>query len=201
MQKFFDEDSPCEARHPRSNERCVVVRARHRTKGHQLASGTMWAGQYLTDPDVNAESVFIDGVYDVFFTLYRTLMERERTRGLTGAAQELQIAFENHQGPILQELCQFFQTEPPLISHTICLCCLFQVPIHPLLCGHILCDPCFSALSVDTREHVKSITCCPICLKNWNYGRTNVEVVCKPANAGLRILTLDGSVQVRAYMA
>src|SRR5450755_3407922 len=74
MKVFFDEEWPCEARHPRSGERCINMRTRHGTKGHQLANGRVWGGAYTTEQDADPESVFVDGVYDIFVKLYRALM-------------------------------------------------------------------------------------------------------------------------------
>ena len=192
MKVFFDEEWPCEARHPRSGERCIIMRTRHDTKGHQLANGRVWGGAYTAEQDANPEPVFVDGVYDIFVKLYQALMERRRTRGLSGAVEEKQVAFQNHLRLIIQELCPFFREEEQLLSYHVCLCCLFEVPVHSLLCGHIICDQCFAASGILVREHVLGLNSCPICFKTWDQGRTHVEILRKPAPTGLRILTLDG---------
>jgi hypothetical protein len=113
-------------------------------------------------------------------------------QGLSGVAEEKRIAFEIHQHDIMRERCDFLRGRQRLVSNRICLCCLFQVPVHPLLCGHIVCDACFNDSGRKAREHVVHVQWCPICGDSWGQGRANVEVVRKPENTGVRILTLDG---------
>ncbi|KIV90882.1 hypothetical protein PV10_05486 [Exophiala mesophila] len=186
MRSFRDEEWPCEARHPKSGERCIVVLARHNTVGHQLADGRI-------EQDIDPESVFIDAVYDILLKLYRVLMSSTRERGLSSPIAEKQIAFENHHRLTIQgETCEFFRDEKLLQSQIICLCCIFGLPSHPLLCGHVLCDQCFLAHGKFVGENVLQIVSCPICLKSWNHGRDVVKITRKPPSAGLRILSLDG---------
>lgn len=193
MRSFLDEEWPCEARHPKSGERCIIVRTRHSTIGHQLADGKVWGGGYISEQDGDPEAVFIDAVFDILLKLYRVLMSSIRERGLSGAIAEKQIAFENHHRLTIQgETCDFFRDEKLLQSHSICLCCVFGLPTHPLLCGHVLCDQCFSEHGDFVGENVLQLVSCPICLKSWNHGRDVVKITRKPPSAGLRVLSLDG---------
>jgi hypothetical protein len=119
-------------------------------------------------------------------------MNNERKKASASAAEEKQIAFGIHMHDIMRERCKFLREPGKIVSHLICLCCLFQAPVHALLCGHVVCDHCFCASGALTREHVVRLQLCPVCGTNWTQGRANVEIVKKPDNCGIRVLTLDG---------
>lgn len=93
---------------------------------------------------MDSEPVFADAVFGIFTGLSRELQMKVNKQGLSGVAEEKRIAFEIHQHDIMRERCRFLRDTQRLISNRICLCCLFQVPVHPLLCGHIICDACFN---------------------------------------------------------
>jgi hypothetical protein len=131
-------------------------------------------------------------VFNIFNDLANILMNNERKKGSASAAEEKQIAFGIHMQDIMGKRCKFFRESRMIVSHRICLCCLFQAPVHPLLCGHIICDNCFCASGGRAREHVVRLEWCPVCGMNWSQGRANVEIVLKPDNCGIRVLTLDG---------
>jgi hypothetical protein len=192
LQTFFDEEWPCEARHPRLQERCIIVRTRHNTKGHQLASGKVWSGKYETQRNVDIEPIFTDAVLTIFNNLANALMNNERRQASASATEEKQIAFGIHMRDIMHKRCKFLRESSMIVSHLICLCCLYQVPVHPLLCGHTVCDDCFCASGGQAREHVVRLQWCPVCGVNWSQGRANVEIVKKPENCGIRVLSLDG---------
>ena len=168
------------------------MKTRHSTKGHQLVNGKIWSGRYETQRDVDMEPIFSDAVYNTFYRLYNLLMGMERSHGLAGVASEARLAFEIHQQEIVRKQCNFLRKTPLLLSHRICLCCLYQEPVHPLLCGHVVCDQCLSAAGEPSREHVTRLKECPVCGTNWGQGRVNVEIVRKPQNCCIRVLTLDG---------
>lgn len=78
------------------------------------------------------------------------------------------------------------------ISHSTCFSCLFEPPEHPLPCGHVLCTPCLLAYGKRLSKTVVEITGCP--METLIRPRQQAwKVLLKPAAAGLRILTLDGS--------
>ena len=193
LKTFFDEEWPCEAKHPKLQERCVIVRTRHNTtKGHQLASGKSWSGEYETRRDIDVEPYFTEKVFRLFNKLVNTLMTRAKEKDLLGSAAEKRIAFEIHQHDIMRQRCNFLRGHTNFVSHRICLCCLYQVPVHPLLCGHVICDLCLRASGKEARENVVRLRECPICGTIWSQGRVNVEIVRKPDGCGIRVLTLDG---------
>lgn len=197
MKAFLDGHWPCEAKHPKTGERCVNVKTRH-TKGHQTQNGKIFADKLFS----NSPYLFQDGrdlclffeksVYEKLGNLFKALGMKVSRKGLQGVQFEPQIAFKLHQEEIIQKQCSFLQGNDGLISNIVCFCCLFEFPIHSLLCGHTVCDACINAYGRPVRENVLSIGSCPICGISRNSGRSKVEVVRKPDNAGIRVLTLDG---------
>lgn len=124
--------------------------------------------------------------------LFKDLVMRVSRKGLSGVSAERQIAFYLHQREIIQKRCGFLQGRDGLISNIVCLCCLFEYPINSLLCGHTVCDACIIAHGRPVRDNVLSVESCPICGISRNPGRSKVEIVQKPDNAGIRVLALDG---------
>jgi len=124
-------------------------------------------------------------------------MIRAKEKDLLGSAAEKRIAFEIHQRDIMRHRCNFLRGDTNFVSHRICLCCLYQVPVHPLLCGHVICDLCLRASGKEARENVVRLRECPICGTIWSQGRANVEIVQKPDSCGIRVLTLDGLAPLR----
>jgi hypothetical protein len=189
LKVFFDDSWTCEARHPKLNQRCVIVRTTHETKGHQLENGKVWAGKYYCCMEVSdLETTFLKEVKAGFKKLFRLIVQAE-------PGTDKEVAFEVHQNDVIRRHCNFLRGEEQLVSHLICICCLFKLPVHPLLCGHIICDECFiSAAGIQgrVREHVIRLYSCPVCLRNWQGGRAYVEITRKPSDAGIRILSLDG---------
>lgn len=83
-----------------------------------------------------------------------------------------------------------------IVSNRTCLACLSRIPVHIMPCGHSICDIC--ALTLNSRlqfdETLLELKHCPFgCL--WSSGRA-IQVRRKPAEAGVRILSLDGYVTV-----
>lgn len=189
LKTFFDESWPCEATHPKFNERCVIVRTTHGTKGHQLKNGKVWGGQYYCSMEIgDLEAAFLDTVKAGFKNLFRLIVRAE-------PGTEKHIAFDIHQNNIIRRHCAFLRGDKQLVSHLICICCLFKVPVHSLICGHIICHDCFVSAAGNpgkVREHVLRLYSCPVCLRTWQGGRAYVEITIKPPTAGIRILSLDG---------
>lgn len=81
-----------------------------------------------------------------------------------------------------------------LFSNRTCFACLSRIPIHVIPCGHSICDSC--ALDECARgggdETALLLRYCPFGC-TWPAGRS-FQVRRKPADAGIRILSLDGYV-------
>ncbi len=73
-------------------------------------------------------------------------------------------------------------------SHYTCFCCLREISLHPLSCGHTLCSPCVRSYGVPNGKMSMVMLSCPICQAQ------NHDSLIKfmPPLAGQRILCLDG---------
>ncbi|KAF2420198.1 hypothetical protein EJ08DRAFT_690440 [Tothia fuscella] len=74
-------------------------------------------------------------------------------------------------------------------SHTLCLCCLFEAPEHPLPCGHVLSMPCVKLYGYSHGPNEIDMYNCHL---EGNAVRHTWTIRLKPKTAGVRILTLDG---------
>lgn len=97
----------------------------------------------------------------------------------------------------------------PYVSHSVCLCCLRELPEHPLQCGHVLCTSCLktygeleskleeshgnSSQSLKQKGQV-SLTRCPLHPPSKDRFKVTEPqtVTLKPDGAGVRLLCLDG---------
>ena len=77
------------------------------------------------------------------------------------------------------------------ISHFTCFCCLREVPLHPLTCGHVLCTPCVRSYGLPRESGLTEISECPICLPGESSPQSSI-IQFKPDLAGARVLCLDG---------
>lgn len=77
-------------------------------------------------------------------------------------------------------------------NHSTCFSCLFEPPEHALPCGHVLCTTCLQAYGHLGKGRTSvEISGCPLeSLIRPRYG--NWRIFLKPADAGIRVLTLDG---------
>jgi hypothetical protein len=73
-------------------------------------------------------------------------------------------------------------------SHATCLCCLGELPEHPLRCGHVLCTACIHSYSSSNEESSLAMDSCPL-----HKEETALEAPWSmPQLAGIRIMCLDG---------
>lgn len=133
--------------------------------------------------------------YDVFIRL-DGLLQLLRDRQVETRKPEVQAAAEIHRDTVLKNFYAHAMRGPhdSYISHTSCFCCLFESPEHSLPCGHVLCTSCLKAFGTTRKRNVMEIDCCPIDGHQFSSGRWTV--VLKPDTAGIRILTLDGCVDI-----
>jgi len=111
---------------------------------------------------------------------------------LSPAADEIDITTRLH----LTNLNNFYHHlggAQGFISHATCFCCLRELALHPLPCGHVLCTPCIKGYG---RPHSGlsgsyTIAYCPLHDRDAVFP-TPLVVYFKPPLAGVRILSLDG---------
>lgn len=189
LMNFCDRYWSCEYVRP-GKGRCVNVRSGH-TKGHQSASGKVLAGgAYESSFTFDAfREQFRNEVYLFLDELLRYL-----PRNRPGDDDsEVKVATYQHKTKILEPFFAHVKKGNEtydLSSHTVCFCCLFDVPEHSLPCGHVLCTRCLKAYGIVTKEHTVEFWECPIDGRKLRY----TPFYLKPTHCGVRILTLDGSV-------
>ncbi|KAI1132761.1 hypothetical protein F5Y10DRAFT_230731 [Nemania abortiva] len=194
LQDFCKQFWPCEFE--RATGRCVNTLERHQ-KGHQLR-GKQFPGDYIA-------SFSLDGMLPVWLGWVRYWLERcqsflhghPRTR-----EEDLVPQIHRH------NIHRFFEQiggSLSYISHSICLCCLRELPEHPLQCGHVLCTTCtktYGELESRLGENGGSITQpgqisltrCPLHVpRKTEFGLVEPRTIdLKPDLAGVRLLCLDG---------
>ena len=180
---------------------CAVYRLtqcfQHGSKGHQLKNGKVFAvGDYVSQFSFDEYwSVFEWDVYSRLDLLLRDL----RSRVGDGAGyNEAHEAAELHKDTVMAHFYRHVTegNHAAFFSHTVCYSCLFEPPEHPLPCGHILCTSCLQAYGKKRGRNVFEIHECP--LESELRSRNQPwKIVLKPPSAGVRILTLDGSVLAR----
>ena len=191
LDNFCGRHWPCEFVGPKGG-RCVNVRSGHGAKGHQLKSGTLLAaGDY--EASFNFDSYrqhFREDTYHKLKALRQIVQSKIEDDGIS----EEQAAAEVHRESVLPAFFDHASDGQPqlLISHTVCCCCLFEPPEHALPCAHIICTSCLKAYGkANFKGHVVEISECPM-EKRERHFRNTWRVFLKPANCGVRILTLDG---------
>jgi hypothetical protein len=80
-----------------------------------------------------------------------------------------------------------------LKSHKICFCCLLEGPDFGLMCGHAICSNCVRLVGQEVQqEHVYRLKFCPLCRQGSQNKDYWAEIKLKPAQAGVRVLAIDG---------
>ncbi|KAK3718817.1 hypothetical protein LTR37_004733 [Vermiconidia calcicola] len=153
---------------------CVLVKARHATKGHQDEEGIMARGEYHSS--FTAESygpTWERELRSAISSVQRTFQyEQDQVAQRDQVVSDETIALRLHR----QFAADFYSSvgaADRIFSHASCFCCLMEVPEHPLPCGHVLCAGCartFGKMS----------------------GKCVVEMSFKHNSAGVRVLCLDG---------
>jgi len=194
---FYEQQWPCEYRHPSTGARCVNVSIGH-AKGHQSKDGKLLAvGQYLTKdpPNDEARKKFKNHTY---YCLDELILEHTRTVDTDGLSDQ-RAAAKVHKDKVL---VSFFrrnesETKPKeaissFLSHHACFCRLLDAAEHPLPCGHVLCTQCiltYSESNVDSSH--AWLKECPLegAARRWEIP---YRFRLKPEFAGVRVMSLDG---------
>jgi len=171
-------------------ERCVNFKERH-TKGHQNERGLIiGTGPY------EANFTFDDFAEDWFQYLRSSLLKFQNSLNsemMTSlAADEIEITTKLH----LDNVNKFYHHvggAQKFVSHATCFCCLRELALHPLPCGHVLCTPCIKGYGKPHSELSGSYTIASCPLHDYDtVFPTPLVVYFKPPLAGVRVLSLDG---------
>ena len=166
--------------------RCTNVYLGHDTKGHQNRAGKVIAiGDYVPSFHYNND-----------LSRWIQSLEREIDRIEQAKVSSRPGIKADDITPIIhaRNVRTFYHKiglASNFISHYTCFCCLREIPLHPLTCGHVLCDPCVLSYSTPRGPGLMEILECPICLPREPYSQP-MMVQFKPALAGVRVLCLDG---------
>lgn len=194
LENFCDRHWPCEyVDSKRQGGRCVNVRSGHGAKGHQSKSGKLLAaGEYVSSfTFLGNKEKFQNDTYHKLVTLTTRVSAKE----LVGTPKE-QAAAEVHRElmPLFFEHASRGKVRT-FVSHTVCFSCLIQPPEHALPCGHIICTSCLKTHGRMHLDHYVEISACPLERSEKRF-RSSWKVFLKPANCGVRVLALDGYVNM-----
>lgn len=191
MGEYLELHYPCSFVSPDGTRQCMLVKARHLPKGHQDEKGIIATGDYeaafgstfLQQWKAQLRSA-IEGIHrDFSYEL------EQASNDDVQAIPEERIALDLH----IEYLNQFYEAVGPataICSHATCFCCLMDVPEHPLPCGHVLCTACIKAYGKQGKSLV-ALPCCPLHREATQWVKPAL-IKFKPANAGIRVLSLDG---------
>jgi predicted acylesterase/phospholipase RssA len=180
---------PCE--YVNAKGRCVNVRAGHR-KGHQMKGGQIVVaeGEYEASFDADTyRARFRNDIYNNLAELLQLLRPMETDTG----RPEIEVALSIHKHKVLQHFYKHLGGAQHFTSHSACLSCLVGPAQHCLPCGHILCMACVQGYG-KSRGHASmiiDIDRCPLHEQDGPF-EPSWPIPLRPANAGVRILSLDG---------
>jgi hypothetical protein len=168
---------------------CGAVKAAHGPRGHQLDNGRFFAsGEYFSRFSVERHKTRI--LNKIYFVLHH-LMDNLSRSSRPGETQ-LNAAARIHRDEILGPFFDLNERQGSnVFQHTkFCPSCLFETASHTLACGHTVCPECIKAYGQWKNKTVVEISECPI---GTHHGGEHPirSIYFKPAEAGLRILSLD----------
>jgi len=92
----------------------------------------------------------------------------------------------------LQQLPAVFGENARFFSNSTCLCCICNIPEHPLPCGHVVFTSCVGVFGKLVDDNIYVICSCPFACNQESHSFSPVRIYYKPTGAGVRILCLDG---------
>lgn len=186
LSEFCDQFLPCSFQNHKG--RCMNQRLTHSQKGHQDHRGRI-IGSGLYQSSFN---------YDDYIAEWEDLMQKNISHIEKVIQEKLSADRKLDENDAvsayhLEQVNMFYRSVggyPKYKSHSVCLCCLREVPKHPLPCGHVLCYECVCMRSQRERNSI-SLQRCPLHLSSEPFNRP-WSIVRKPDLAGVRLLSLDG---------
>ncbi|KAF2736521.1 hypothetical protein EJ04DRAFT_462876 [Polyplosphaeria fusca] len=170
--------------------RCVNAQIFHQ-KGHQNEKGKIiGTGPYQSD---FTWEVFADDWLRHLQSHLADFQAKVHTQLSRNASlTELLVTTDLHHANI-NVFYQRLGGAQKFVSHSVCLCCLRELPEHPLPCGHVLCTPCIKGYGRPSESITSSysMASCPLHEEDSTFPSPS-EVIFKPTLAGVRVLSLDG---------
>lgn len=176
---FCDRHWPCDFR--KKNHRCANPYSGH-AKGHQNAMGkALGKGAYISSFDYKND-------------LWRWMLRLEHELDSIQASKDARPSLKIDESPStlhLENINKFYQgigSASNFRSHYTCYCCLSEIPVHLLACGHVLCSPCVRSYGIPKGRVFMNVSSCPICKAREH----DCLIKFMPPLAGVRVLCLDG---------
>jgi hypothetical protein len=189
IREFYDKKLRCEYRSHKI-EACVNVKNAHR-KGHQSAHGTIEGGDWRCSQSYGE---IANDIRDKLHTKVQEIGQEYRDyirSDKAGEGDELCKAYRCHKIMVHKYRESLGEYIASFKSHFTCLSCLMEAPEHTLPCGHTLCTSCVSAAGRSLGSGFFETESCPLDKVGVMLDPLYRAAV-KPAQAGVRILTLDG---------
>ena len=182
---FCDMHWPCSFR--KGKLQCVKVAVGHNTKGHQTAQGkVIETGDYV--PSFHYHKELGQWIQSLEQALQKIESAKDTSRPMLNAENVIpKLHVDN-----LQTFYSNIGSANNFRSHCTCFCCLREVPLHPLTCGHVLCTPCVRSYGTSKDTELIEVSQCPICLPEERQSYLSTTIQFKPKLAGVRVLCLDG---------
>ena len=184
---FCDRHWPCSFQKKESH--CVKVCIGHSTKGHQNAAGKiLGSGDYV--PSFN----YYDDLAVWIKSLEQGLnhiQECKDKASLSNFGSSSDDLIPQLHSQTTQVFYSKIGSSHRFISHSTCFCCLREIPVHPLPCGHVICTRCVQSYGVPQGRGFFEMSRCPLdqATNSWPQ---SCHINIKPPLAGVRILSLDG---------
>ncbi|KAL8968226.1 MAG: hypothetical protein Q9183_002563 [Haloplaca sp. 2 TL-2023] len=182
---FCDMHWPCSFR--KGKLQCVKVAVGHNTKGHQTAQGKLIeTGEYV--PSFRYHNDLRQWIQSLEKELANIEFAKDTSRPMLNPENVIPTLHVDN----LQAFYSNIGSASDFKSHSTCFCCLREVPLHPLTCGHVLCTPCVYSYGTPRDTELIEVSHCPICLPEERRSYLAATIEFKPKLAGVRVLCLDG---------
>ena len=165
--------------------RCVNVYSGH-AKGHQNAAGkVLAAGNYVTSFHYNND------LCRWIQRIDKDLDSIQMSKDDAGPRFNVEEVISSLHIENMKTFYKEIGSTNSFSSHYTCFCCLREIPVHPLACGHVLCSACVRSYGVPKGTGSVEMHKCPIC-QAQNLRLSSCLVRFMPPLAGVRVLSLDG---------
>ncbi|KAI0974552.1 hypothetical protein F4678DRAFT_458515 [Xylaria arbuscula] len=188
IEELYNGPWPCEYTSPRI-DRCVNVKNAHR-KGHQSKSGQLEGGEWVCEQTLEDALKSLKQHLDTEFTKIAKCFNLPKS--FDHEEDHLREVYQCHKG-IINKFYRELGDSDIFHSHFTCFSCLTESPQHVLPCGHIICTPCITAAGESLGAGFIRLESCPLEHRNKAGSQMSYLASIKPDQAGVRILTLDGS--------
>ncbi|MCJ1354083.1 MAG: hypothetical protein MMC33_004070 [Icmadophila ericetorum] len=173
----------------KKGSQCVNFYLAHNVKGHQNSAGRILAtGDYIASFNYHVDLCVWIKRLEQHIDYIQESKDRASLTQSGGSPEELVARLH------CEHIKVFYGkigSATNFISHSTCFCCLREIPIHPLICGHVICTPCVNSYGIPKGRGFIEMSECPLdeASKVWPH---SCHVNIKPSLAGVRILSLDG---------